>query len=326
MAFDIFGIENGCIDLNVCIDSYPEKNRGQRVRDMTWQGGGKVSTGMATAARLGASCTLCACFAKDAYGRFLYKDFLDHGVDLTGSLFREDGTTSMSVVVSESETSTRNIFFKPGNLGRMESADVRWDLLMDAKYLYISQTRDPCIRDAMRIAREHGVKVFIDADFQESLRENIPYIDVFVGSEYCFDSFFPGAKEKGLENLEEEVQTVRDMGPETVLFTFGERGLIGKSRENGYFTVPAFKVNAIDTVGAGDVFHGAYVAALVEGKDAKEAAVMASATSAIKCTRIGGRAGIPDRKILEKFLATGEIDGEELDRRAEHYRRAMDYV
>ena len=326
MSFDIFGIENGCIDLNVCIDSYPEKNRGARVRDMTWQGGGKVSTGMAAAARLGASCTLCAYFAKDAYGRFLYKDFLDHGVDLSGSQFKEDGVTSMSVVLSESETSTRNIFFKPGNLGRMDFEDVRWDLLKQAKYLYISHTRDDVILEAIRIAHENGVKVFIDADFQGSFWENIPSIDVFVGSEYCFDSFFPGAKEKGLENLEEEVQKVRDLGPEIVLFTFGEKGLIGKSRENGYFTVPAFKVNAIDTVGAGDVFHGAYVAALLEGKDAKEAAVMASATSAIKCTRIGGRAGIPNREILEKFLTTGEIDGEELDRRAEYYRRAMDYV
>ena len=326
MAFDIFGIENGCIDLNVCIEKYPEKNRGQRVMDMTWQGGGKVSTGMAAASRLGAKCTLCGCFAKDAYGRFLYKDFLDHGVDLSGSYIREDGTTSMSVVVSEAETSTRNIFFKPGSLERMRYDEVNWELLKQAKYLYISQTRDEVILDAMRIAHEHGVKVFIDADFQGALKENIPNIDVFVGSEYCFDSFFPGAKEKGLEHLEEEVQQIRDMGPEIVLFTFGENGVIGKSEENGYFTVPAFKVNAIDTVGAGDVFHGAYVAALVEGKDAKEAAVMASATSAIKCTRIGGRAGIPNRETLEKYLTTGEIDYEEIDRRVEYYRRAMDYV
>ena len=326
MAFDIFGIENGCIDLNVCIDSFPEKNRGQRVREMTWQGGGKVSTGMAAASRLGAKGTLCAIFAKDAYGRFLYKDFLDHGVDLSGSLFKEDGVTSMSVVVSERETSTRNIFFKPGNLGAMTYEDVNWELLKQAKYLYISQTRDQVIRDAMRVARENGVKVFIDADFQDSLRDNIPNIDVFVGSEYCFDSFFPGAKEKGLENLEAEVQQIRDMGPEIVLFTFGERGLIGKDDKNGFFTVPAFKVDAVDTVGAGDVFHGAYVAMLLEGKDAKEAAIYASATSAVKCTRIGGRAGIPNRETLEKYLTTGEIDYEEIDKRVEYYRRAMDYV
>ena len=326
MSFDIFGIENGCIDLNVCIEKFPEKNRGQRVKDMTWQGGGKVSTGMAAAARLGAKGTLVGSFAKDAYGRFLYKDFLDHGVDLSGSKIREDGVTSMSVVVSERETSTRNIFFKPGGLGPMKYEEVDWSLLKQAKYLYISQTRDEIIRDAMKIAHDNGVKVFIDADFQENLRENIPNIDVFVGSEFCFDAMFPGAKEKGLDHLEAEVQQVRDMGPEIVLFTFGEKGLIGKSPEDGYFRVPAFQVDAVDTVGAGDVFHGAYVAALLEGKSAKEAAVMASATSAIKCTRIGGRAGIPNRETLEKYLTTGVIDYEEIDRRVEYYRRAMDYV
>lgn len=79
-------------------------------------------------------------------------------------------------------------------------------------------------------------------------------------------------------------------------------------------------------MGAGDVFHGAFLAALLKGKSHRECARYASAVSAIKCTRIGGRAGIPDESVLERFLETGEIDYEEIDRRVEYYRRALEHV
>ena len=70
----------------------------------------------------------------------------------------------------------------------------------------------------------------------------------------------------------------------------------------------------------------AFLAALLKGKSHRECARYASAASAIKCTRIGGRAGIPDEAVLERFLETGEIDYEEIDRRVEYYRRALEHV
>ena len=82
----------------------------------------------------------------------------------------------------------------------------------------------------------------------------------------------------------------------------------------------------MDTLGAGDVYHGAYLAALIDGKDAKEAARYASGVSAIKCTRIGGRSGIPTKEVVEKFLATGEIDYTEIDQRVKFYERGIIHV
>ena len=115
------------------------------------------------------------------------------------------------------------------------------------------------------------------------------------------------------------------MGPEAVVFTFGEKGCVGLDRE-GFFWLPAFQVEAQDTVGAGDVFHGAFLAALLKGYSLKECARYASGTSAIKCTRIGGRAGIPNEQVLEQFLRTGIIDYTEIDQRVEYYRKGLDYV
>lgn len=113
------------------------------------------------------------------------------------------------------------------------------------------------------------------------------------------------------------------MGPSIVVFTLGAKGCVGYSEEDGFFQMPSFAVNVQDTVGAGDVFHGAYTVGLLRGLSSKEAARLATGVSCIKCTRIGGRAGIPDWNTVQRFLRTGEIDYTEIDQRVEFYRRKL---
>lgn len=323
--YDVFGLDHPCIDLNVNFDEMPEKNKGARVNEISWQGGGKVSSGMVAAARLGASCAIAGALGDDIYGKFCYQDFVRHGINVDNMLLRKGKTTHFSVVLSEKKAGTRTILFRMGDAGALTEEELDFELLKEARYLFIADS-SPLTRKAVAIARENGVKVFIDADYYtEALVEMIPQIDVFVGSEFVFDGLFPQHKEKGLENLEEECRKIMEKGPEVVVFTFGEKGCIGCSSD-GYFTLPAFTVDAVDTVGAGDVFHGAFLAALLKGKTARECARSASATSAIKCTKIGGRAGIPDEKVLEEFLHSGTIDYSEIDQRVAYYRRGLEYV
>ena len=325
MNFDVFGMDMPCLDLNVVIPEMPERNTGTRVQDLSWQGGGKVSTGICACARLGAKCTWSGVVGDDLYGRFLYKDFLDHGVDLTGAKIREGQTTSLDVVVSEKDHNTRSLLFKAGTFAQLKPEEADWELLRSARWFFLSGI-DETVEEGLRIARQNGVQTFIDADYDSpKLREHIGDIDVFVGSEFVFDALFPGAKQKGLLNLQEELEQVHAQGPRIVVFTFGERGAVGLE-DGTYFHVPAFRVDAVDTVGAGDVFHGAFLAELLKGSSAYECTVFASAAAAIKCTRIGGRSAIPTREVLENFLKTGTIDYTEIDQRTAYYRRAIDYV
>ena len=88
-----------------------------------------------------------------------------------------------------------------------------------------------------------------------------------------------------------------------VLITLGERGLIWKRNgENGSF--PAFPVNAVDTTGAGDAFHGAFAAALADHKTWPEILRYASAVGALCCTRLGARAGLPQKEQVVRFFET----------------------
>lgn len=324
-TYDIFGLDYPCMDLNANLDELPARNGGTRLNDLSWQGGGKVSSGMVAAARLGARCALGGVLGDDIFGRFCYQDFIRHNINVGNIRIQPGCNTGLSVVISEKKSQTRTILFRAGQTRRLSEEEVDWSYLKTAKYLFIADA-SPLTQQAVDIARSNGVKVFIDADYySDALYEMIPRIDYFVGSEFVFDGIFPGSKEKGLENLQEECAKLMDMGPEAVVFTFGEKGCIGLDRD-GYFHLPAFQVEARDTVGAGDVFHGAFLAALLKGYSLKECARYASGTSAIKCTRIGGRAGIPNETVLEQFLRDGTIDYTEIDQRVEFYRKGLEYV
>lgn len=324
-GLDVFGLDTPCIDLNINMDEIPEPDHGAMVKELSWQGGGKVSTGIVAAARLGADCAIGGVLGDDLYGKFCYEDFVRHGIDAASLLVRKGSSTHLSVVLSDKKSGKRTILFRPGDAPGLTQEEVDWEKIRQAKYLFLAEA-SPLSLLAAGYARRNGVRVFIDADYNmEGLDELTELTDVFIGSEFVFDALYPGHKEKGLENLMEECAKLRSKGPSVVVFTFGERGCIGCD-ENGYFALPSFAVEAVDTVGAGDVFHGAFLAQLLKGKGIEECARAAAAASAIKCTRIGGRAGIPNEVALERFLAEGVTDYGEIDERVRFYRRGLEYV
>jgi sulfofructose kinase len=85
--------------------------------------------------------------------------------------------------------------------------------------------------------------------------------------------------------------------------TLGGRGSITVSAQGDCFETPAFKVRTVDSTGAGDVFHGGYIYGLLERWELEKTVIFASAVAAMKCTKAGGRAGIPRLTEVLKFLS-----------------------
>lgn len=318
--FDVVGIDYPCVDLNVNVDALPESNGGTRINNLSWQGGGKVSSGLVTAARLGARCAIAGIVGDDKYGAFCRKDFIDHGIDVKYLKVEKAARTSLDIVISDKKTMGRSMVFYPGNISLLSEDALPLDYLRNTKYFYISGV-DQTSKKAAQIAREHGAKIFIDADsYSEALGEYIPDVDIFVASEFVYKKMFSDS------DFEKNCRAVMEMGPGIVVFTLGEKGAVGVSDE-GYFKIPAYSVDVVDTVGAGDDFHGAFLAGLLQEQwDIEYTAKFASAVSAIKCTRIGGRAGIPDMRTALCFMETGKIDYSEIDERVAYYQRGIEYV
>lgn len=319
--YDIVGFDLPCMDLNVNIPHLPEPDGGTKAQQLSWQGGGKVATGMVTAARLGAKCAMMGVVGDDIFGRFCISDFQRHNIDTESMSIAADTDTSLSIVLSAKSTNSRSFVFKNGGTAYRNLSDSEIAKIKNSKLLFVSHLSDSVL-EAMRIAKDSGVKVLIDADgYHDNIPKLLPYIDVFIGSEAVYKGLYGELDFSGTSVLD-GCRQLSEKGPYITAFTFGENGCAVYGSGDSCI-IPAFDVDAADTVGAGDVFHGAFAAALIQGKTPAECARFASGASAIKVTRIGGRAGIPDLKTLETFLETGHIDYTEIDKRVNFYERCF---
>ena len=313
---DVVGIDAPCMDFLVNLEELPYTNCSMPILQSSWQGGGKAATALVALARLGGSCGIVADIGSDLYGDVIEWDFTRHGID-TSQLRRMEGAgTSLSLVLSDRKTHGRSVIWQGGGAPLVNDLDVQY--LQQAKYLHVPGVSG-VFAEAMKIVREAGGKVVIDADrYDPAILDGLAMIDVFIASEFFFDRVAQG------RDVETCCREIQKKGPQIVIFTFGAKGCAGIGMDGVFFSEPAFDVPVVDTTGAGDVFHGAFIYGLLQGWDARRCAEWGNAVSAIKITRLGGRAGIPDLQTVNKFLSSGVIDGDALDERACWYAKALE--
>jgi sugar/nucleoside kinase (ribokinase family) len=317
MGLDIIGIENPIMDYNVLIEKMPEAGGFSQLLEYSWQGGGNVGSALVAAARLGAKCGMVGVVGDDAYGQFCIDDFKRHNIDVSHIVKDNGNKTSFCMCLAEKETMERSFIAKPGTRRQPNKTEMDKKYITSAKYIHLGPMGEPQVQGA-KWAKEAAVTVVDDAGyFNPETEANTGLIDIFVGSKHYYNGLFKD------DNYEKNCKTVQKRGPRMVVFTLGAKGCVGLDGDK-FFTLPAFKdINVVDTTGAGDVFHGAFIYGLLQGWDVQKTSKFASAVSAIKCTRLGGRASLPDLKTVETFLKTGIIDYTEIDKRVEFYREGM---
>lgn len=315
---DVVGIGIPYYDMVINVSKMPGLDGAAGANEAFYQGGGKVATAMAAAARLGRSAGMMAKVGENHRGQFIINDFRYNGVDTSAIIVDAPGTSSpFCLSLSEEEHKTRIFIGKEGTAGELLPEEIDYEYLGKAKYLHLENGR-PASATAALFAREHGIVTVMDADnYQEGIVKLLPCLDVFIASEFFYRDMF------GNLPYEEGCRKLLEAGPSTAIVTLGSRGSVGMTAQDGFFRTESFQVPVRDTTGAGDVFHGAYIVGLLEGMDAPECARFASAVSAIKCTCFGGRTGIPNRETVQRFLETGEIDRTEAQRRLAYYRNNL---
>jgi sulfofructose kinase len=317
MGMDIIGIENPVMDYNILLEKMPERGGFAALKEYSWQGGGNVGSALVAAARLGAKCGIVGVVGDDAYGQFCIDDFNRHNIDTSHLLKDKGSATSFCICVAELETMERSFIAKGGTRRQPTKKELDKAYISTAKYIHLGPIGEPSAQ-AAKWAREKGIPVVDDAGyFNPDTEANIGLIDYFVGSRHYYNGLFKD------ENYEKNCKAVQKRGPKVVVFTLGAKGVIGLDGDK-FFSIPAYKgLSIVDTTGAGDVFHGAFIFGLLKGWSIEKTSQFSSAVSAIKCTRLGGRASIPDLKTVQEFMKTGKIDYTEIDKRVEFYREGM---
>ncbi len=316
---DVVGVGYPVQDMLVRIEQIPKARVHvlSKILSSSWQGGGMVSTGLVAASVLGASAGMIGVVGGDLYGKACINDFRMNGVDTSHLLVDEGETTNYTIVLTETSTKERCFVANDGSKRELAAEELDEAYIRQAKYLLITEMDAVSIR-AAEIAKANGVKVVIDADlYEKRTMDHIHLIDVFICSEEFYRGLFQD--EKYITHCRE----IQAMGPKAAVVTLGDKGCRGVYGDTVIDQKAFTDIEVVDTNGAGDVFHGAFIYGMVQGWEPEYIARFASAVSAIKCTRQGGRAGIPDAKTTKNFLETGRIDYTEIDKRVEIYKNGL---
>ena len=290
----VFCLGIATLDYVYSVETMPTRGEKYRSRGLAVVGGGCAGNASVAIARLGGACWLATRLADDLTGDRIVADLNTEGVD-TAFARRVAGLTSPvsailvdaqgeRMVISHSDPATpEDVGWLPRSLPKGAGAvlaDTRWGEGALA---------------ALKLARQAGVPGVLDGDRRP------PHPDLVATASHVAFSQQALREISGEEDPRLGLARMARGAPSWLAVTLGKEGVLhwdGEIRHS-----PAFAVETVDTLGAGDVWHGAFALALAEGLDEVAAIRFASAAAAIKCTRFGGRDGAPTRGEVERFLA-----------------------
>lgn len=293
----IVGIGACVMDTLVSVPYYPNEDTKLRAESSKPAGGGPVATGIVAAAKLGCETEYIGVLSDDAGGRFLKDDFKKYGVGTDNITVKSGYRSFTSVIWLSAETSSRTCVFDKGNLPPLELTEKQIQAVKNAELLMVDGNELEAAINAAKIAHENGVKVLYDAGgLYDGVERLLTLTDIMIPSE----EFAIG--HTGASSAEEAAKKLYEMyNPQIVVVTQGKKGGL-LYQGNDIVSYPIYPAKVVDSNGAGDVFHGAFAAAVVKGFDYEKCCHFSSAVSAIKCTGVGARESVPDFETVKKYL------------------------
>jgi sulfofructose kinase len=298
-TIDVLGLGYAAVDELLYVDAYPPADGKAPVRRRERHCGGLSATALVAAARLGCRCAYAGTFGEDEHSQFVVARFREEGVDVTHVRRRADARPVRSTIVVDQRRHTRAILYDTaGVLG----ADPTWpaeDVIRAAQVLLVDNCGVEGMIRAAEIARDARTPVV--ADFENADHPSFPRLLALVDHLILSRDF--ALSLTGQRDLDAAMRSLWTSERQAVVVTCGKEGSWCLSSGLSLRHQPALAVEAVDTTGCGDVFHGAYAAALVHGYEIAVALRFAAVAAGMKATRPGGQLGIPTREVVEAEMA-----------------------
>lgn len=294
---DVIGIGASVFDILMTAERFPEEDTKIQGMESKSQCGGPCAVALVAVSKLGETASYNGIVGDDMYGDTIKEKLAYYGVDTKNVLTQKGAQSFHSFVLLNLANSSRTCCWNKGSARELTEEEVDLSALKEAKVLHLDGHQLKAAVFAAKKAKEYGVKVSLDAGgVYPGIEELLPLVDILIPSEE-FARKITGKS----DNVEAAAELEKRYHPEVLIVTEGVKG--GFIMKDGAAKrYPSFKVKAIDSNGAGDTFHGAFIAAMLKGMDVMEAATFASATSAVKCTKFGACEGIPHFDEVEAFL------------------------
>ncbi len=291
----VVGLGACVLDTLINCDTYPTQDTKQKAKSILLAGGGPVGNALVVMSKLGVKTEVIGGFGGDTAGKYLLEDFTRYGVGVENATVCTDATSFTSYIVLAEDKATRTCMFDRGTVAD-DPSNIKLLALDDADVLHLDGNYLECAIVAAKYAKECGVTVSLDAGgLYAGIERLLPYVDVLIPSaEFALGFTKETELVVAMSALNEK------FSPKILVVTDGSNG--GYYWENGKAVhYDSVKVKAVDTNGAGDTFHGAFVAAYCEGKSLRDCCVFASKVAAYKCTHIGARTYPLDKAIAENL-------------------------
>lgn len=284
------------LDALALVERYPGQDERVVASDLAFAGGGPAATAAVAAARLGHRAAFIGAVGSDETGDEIIAGLTREGVN-TDAMLRLDGVESgASVVVIARTSASRAISNRPLPRTDLTAHAAARELLAESAWVHTDHIGwEPTMRTLEELTTRPRTS-FDGGHLMEGFTAR--GLDLYVPTLETLGRRF------GRLPAEELLRLAAEECGGAVVVTDGAAGAWLFSRSKEARRIPGFEIDVISTLGAGDVFHGALLAQVVEGWPLPEAVRRANAVAALSTTSLDGRSGIPSRDALDEFLST----------------------
>ena len=271
--------------------------------------GGKGFNQCVAAHKAGADVTMVTKLGRDAFAEVALGTMRELGMDMSRMLYSDTEPTGGALIMVDENTSQNEIVVVLGSCNTItdEEVEALRDILEECDYVLTQlETNVSAVERLVQLAKETNTKVILNtAPVQPISDDVLANVELITPNEVEAE-ILSGIVIDSKEHADEAADWFFAKGVKNVLITLGGRGVYIATKEKRGM-IPAYKVDAIDTTGAGDAFNGGLVAALAEGKDLWEAAQFANALAALSVQRLGTTPSMPTREEIDAFMK--EMEG-----------------
>jgi len=285
--FEVVGIGLNSVDFLCVVPEFPTLNSKMEILQFSKQGGGQVATAMVALSRWGIRTKYIGKVGGDELGAFSINSLRQDGVDVSSVTVETNATSQFAMIIVDRASGERTILWDRDKQLMYHEGELRKDEICSGKLLHLDGHDLRAALQSAQWAKEEGIPTVIDLDKIEPLTsELIKKIDFIITSS-TFPTLFTGISDREKALFEMQRQT-----PGFLCATLGREGAVALV-DGSILQVKRFEINAVDTTGAGDVFHAGFIYGLLQNWEVREILRFANAVAALKCRDLGGRRGIP---------------------------------
>jgi sulfofructose kinase len=289
-------------DLTFRVSGIPARGSKENATHFDEICGGNALNAAIGIVRLGGRASVCGPMgdSREASSRFIFEKLAHEGIETKHIVHMPGLVTPISAVLVDPSGERTIVTFRDPELWkvRLPATDT---LLQDCAAILTESRAAGFCTDLCAEARRRGIPVIVDVDRAMSLREGL-----LNASSHLVFSSEPLQETADVTDDGQALKKIAKLTPSFLAGTRGPKGTIWLDEHGNLQETPAFPVHTVDTLGAGDVFHGAFALAITEKQELRQALRFASAAAALKCTRFGGAFAAPQRAEVEQLLNQGQ--------------------